>query len=255
MIRVLRPVYRVGFPLEVRGVEDYFAVHMKRLLLAIALLSSMPLLAQDTAATAAAAEREQEIANRFTSIHNDMERLADANRVLRQEVDRLRGELSRVQDAQSRLTSKIADNANNSAEAIKTLKEKITEVDSHRESDKQAISDELKRSVANLESSVSGILKAVTNNRPARVERPAPTKPEAPVVSDTAFPYTVQKGDSPGKILARYNSNSDFKKEGQLEVTLSQLKAANPKINWSKPIVPGMKLNIPAPLDAPPKAK
>ncbi len=214
---------------------------MKRLLLASILIHSLPLFAQDSSSPASAAARHEstrETAERFSRMEDDFEAIKADNLSLREEVGKLRQELSRMRDELGKTATSVANN--NPHEDLKRLAERITEVDRKRESDKQAISEEIKRSISKLDSAIA----AAADTRPARRERaPAPT-PAVVDPSDSGFSYTVASGDSLGAIVKAYNQ--EFKKKGLKPVTLAQVKAANPNVNWDRLKV-GTKIVIPAP--------
>lgn len=217
---------------------------MKRLLLAAMLISSMPLLAQEAGAPVSAAARQEsarEAAERFSRLEADIEQLKADNISLRDEVSKLRQELSKVRDEQVKTATTVA-NAYNPHEDLKHLAEKITEVDRKRESDKAAISEEVKHSISKLESAISAA--AAVRPAPRAAEKPAPAPVDIP---DTGFSYTVAQGDSLGAIVQAYNK--EFKSKGLKTITLAQVKAANPAVNWDK-MKPGMKIVIPQPAPA-----
>jgi LysM repeat protein len=209
---------------------------MKRLLLASILICSLPLLAQEPGSPASAAARQQESVERFSRIEADLEALKADNLSLRDEVAKFKQELSRVRDEQGKTAIAVANS--NPHEDLKRLAEKINEVDRKRETDKQTISEEIKRSIGKLENAIAAEARPVTHR-----ER-APTPPPAVDSSDTGFSYTVASGDSLGAIVKAYNQ--EFKKKGLKPITFSQVKAANPNVNWDKLKV-GTKIVIPAP--------
>jgi len=123
-------------------------------------------------------------------------------------------------------------------EDLKRLAEKIEEVDRKRLEDKQAISEEIRKSMAGLERSLAG--------SGAAVHTPAPKlqlETETPAAKN-GYSYTIQDGDNLVAIVKAYNA--DFKSKGLKTISLRQAKEANPTVDWNRLLV-GQKIIIPRP--------
>ena len=190
--------------------------------------------AQDAAATNAAAIAAQQAADeRYKRMAADIEALQMDNESLKAKIVSLETKL----DA---LRQQLATAGNNTGvqEDLKRLAENIAQVDKKREEDKQAISEEIRKSIAGLERSLAGA--------------PAPTRaPAAKLQLDTPIPtvengfsYTIQEGDNLSAIVKAYNA--DFKSKGWKTITLKQAMEANPNIKWDHLRV-GQKIIIPKP--------
>jgi Skp family chaperone for outer membrane proteins len=181
------------------------------------------------AAAIAAKEGAEE---RYERMAADVQALQSANEALQTKINQITAELQELRSQQ-------AQTANNSAaqDQLKSLADKIAEVDRKRQEDKQAIAEEIRKSMTGLEKSLA------TSPPPAR----APVKPtnEAdPAAADKGFLYVVQSGDSLSVIVKTYNA--DFKSKGLKQITLKQAKDANPGVDWSRLRV-GQKIIIPRP--------
>jgi exonuclease VII large subunit len=218
---------------------------MKRvfILLAFSLsLAARCAIAQDTsptvpsapAPTAAAAIAAQEGAEeRYKRMAADMQALQMDNESLKTKIASLEQKLDD-------LRQQLAASANNSSlqDNFKRLAEKIAEVDKKREQDKQAISDEIRKSIAGLEKTMAGA------GAPVRTTSPKlPPDTETPPAGN-GFSYTIQDGDNLSAILKAYNA--DFKSKGWKPISLKQAKEANPNIDWGRLRV-GQKIIIPRP--------
>jgi LysM repeat protein len=189
-------------------------------------LSHLPLFAQDaTAASEIAAKQEAE--ERYKRLSADVESLLAANVALQKKISALDAELQKVREEQSQLRSA---NNNDTQETVKKLADAIQEVDKNRESDKKEILKEL----ANLGKKFS----AAPLSRSKPVVEPENSGP------DKGYPYTIQSGDTLLAVLADFNAQ--FKAKGMKAVTMSQVMAANPNVDWKKLKI-GQKIFIPAP--------
>ena len=185
-------------------------------------------LGQDAAGIAA----KQGADERYERMSADIQSLQTANEALLSKVSALEQEVSdlRAQQAQVATSTNLQDD-------LKELAEKIEEVDRKREEDKQAISEEIRKSIAGLEKSIGA----------AGVSHIAPQEQSPgsePVGAENGFVYTVQEGDSLLAIIKAYNK--DFKSKGLKPITLSQAMDANPKTDWNRMRV-GQKIVIPRP--------
>jgi len=196
------------------------------LLIAISLVQ-LPLRAQDSNTASAIAEK-QEAEERYKRLSADVESLLAANLALQKKISTLDAELQKVREEQQHSAKN-----NSTTETVKKLADAIQEVDRNREADKKKILDEIAK---------LGKTLAATPPRTS-------TKPT--IVAETGSgpekvfpPYIVQSGDTLGAILADYNAL--LKSKGMKTITMKQVEAANPNVDWNKLKI-GQKIFIPAP--------
>lgn len=188
--------------------------------------ASSPTTAAAVAAKEGADERYQRMAADIEALQMDNESMKARIASLEQKIDDLRQQLA------------AANNNTGVQEDLKHLAENIAAVDKKREEDKQAISEEIRKSVAGLEKSLAGA--------PAPMRAAAPKLPvDAPAPpAESGFAYTVQEGDNLSAIVKAYNT--DFKNKGWKTITLRQAMEANPNVKWDHLRV-GQKIIIPKP--------
>jgi peptidoglycan hydrolase CwlO-like protein len=182
---------------------------------------------------AAAIAAQQGAEERYKRMAADMQALQMDNESLKAKIASLE---QKIDD----LRQQLAASANNTSvqDDLKRLAEKIAEVDKKREEDKQAISDEIRKSIAGLEKTLAG------GGAPVRAPSPKlPPVAETPPTGN-GFSYTIQEGDNLSTILKAYNA--DFKSKGWKTISLKQAKEANPNIDWDRLRV-GQKIIIPRP--------
>lgn len=207
-----------------------------------------PVFSQDANQAALLAER-REAEERYTRLANSLEDLRDAyaaqtRRIqqLAQENAELRQELNRqVAAVDTRVRNNLAAAA--TREDLKTLTEKLKEVDEKREADKKLIlkaMKDLEHVVANTPApQPQVIIKEVpVPSQGSRSNRPDIAPPADGKSASTTpaldnpngyWKYSVQKGDTFLAIMQAYNAK--LKEEGKPTLTLDQLKAANPTVN------------------------
>jgi hypothetical protein len=181
------------------------------------------------AAAIAAKEGAQE---RYERMAADIQALQAANEALQTKINQLAAELQdlRNQQLQAAGNSSVQDH-------LKVLAEKIAEVDRKREEDKQAISEEIRKSMTGLEKSLAG------SPAPSHAA-PKPTAEPDPAAADKGFLYIIHSGDSLSMIVKTYNA--DFKSKGLKQITLKQAMDANPGVDWNRLRV-GQKIIVPRP--------
>lgn len=141
---------------------------------------------------------------------------------LERQVDTLRTALRQSTDSTS---TKLSDAA--TRDDLKKLANVIEEVDKKRIADRNLIIEEVKKQLADLATGLS--------------------KPREPVVEKTEgvfYPHTVEAGQYLSAILDAYNAN--FKAKGKGQITLDDIRKANPNININR-IYVGQKILIPDP--------
>jgi LysM repeat protein len=199
-------------------------------------LFALAAIGQDaTPQTSPAAEvaAKQAADERYERMATDIQALQAAN-------EALQSKLAAVSQQLADVRNQLAQSPNNLAttDDLKHLVDKIQEVDRKREDDKQAISEEIRKSISEL--------------KHALAESPPPSRastPKTPVVAEPSdnekgFVYKVQEGDSLSAIVKAYNA--DFKSKGMKTISLKQAMDANPQINWNHLLV-GQKIIIPQP--------
>jgi LysM repeat protein len=185
--------------------------------------------ASDIAAQQGAEERYKRMSADMQALQMDNESMKAKIAALEQKIDDLRQQLA----------ASANDHNSSVQEDIKRLAEKITEVDRKREEDKQAISEEIRRSIGGLEKSLSN---SGNPNRPA-ISRSAPLT-EPTTSQGGGFSYTIQEGDTLSAIRKAYNT--DFKTKGWKTLSQQQIMDANPAVDWNRLRV-GQKIVIPKP--------
>ena len=196
-------------------------------------LLGRPVLAQD-ANSAAAIAAKQSAEERYNRMAADLQSVQSDNEALHARIANLEHEMQSLRDAQA----KPADNSS-VMDAINTLAKKIQEVDQKRLEDKDAISEEIRKSMTGLEKSLGSGGGSVREATPKATATPEP--PPTPV---NGYSYTIQEGDRLDAIVHAYNT--DFKSKGLKPITLRQAMEANPKVNWNRLLV-GQKIVIPRP--------
>jgi Skp family chaperone for outer membrane proteins len=190
-----------------------------------------PSAAETTAARQGADER-------YERISADVQALQTANEELQNKINGLEEEIRKLHEEQSHSGDHAA-----TSDDIKQLASKIEEVDRKREEDKTAITDEVRNTIAGLEKTLGSSPGPVT---PARTAPSHPRPTEPPPNVENGFVYPVAAGDSLGAIVKAYNA--DFKSKGMKQITMKQVREANPNLNLDKLRV-GQKIVIPRPAE------
>jgi hypothetical protein len=216
---------------------------MKQVFILLALALTLPAvcaISQDASPTAPAPTSAAGIAaqqgaeERYKRMAADMQALQMDNELLKTKIASLE---QKIDDLRQQVAA--AANSTNGQDDLKRLAEKIAEVDKKREEDKQAISDEFRKSIAGLEKTLA--------SAGAPVRMPSPKTPPDTETRPTGngFSYTIQEGDNLSAIIKAYNA--DFKSKGWKIIGLKEAKEANPNIkDWDRLRV-GQKIIIPRP--------
>ena len=181
------------------------------------------------AASVAAREAADERAKRTAA---DIEALQSANDALQAKLTAMEQEIQTLREAQTR----AADNSG-LQDTLKTLAEKIQEVDKKREADNAAISEEIRKSIGGLEKTLGN--SAPSPHNPVRT----PPGTDSPAAGK-GYSYTIQEGDSLWAIVKAYNT--DFKSKGLKAISSRQVREANPNVDWNRLRV-GQKIVVPMP--------
>ena len=192
-------------------------------------------MAQDTAGTAASIAAKQDADERYKRLAADLQAVQSDNEALHAKIAALEQVIQTLRDTQAH----AADNSG-IQDQLKHLAETIQEVDKKRLADKDAISEEIHKSMAAILKSDAGA--------PAPAH-PSGSKPVAiadnPTQSDKGgYSYTIKDGDTLGEIVKAYNK--DYKSKGVKTISLRQAMEANPNVDWARLKV-GQKIVIPRP--------
>ena len=191
-------------------------------------LAIAPLSAQEPGAAALERRHEEE---RYRVLSERIAHLSDAQDVIRRNqqklndrLDSLAAEITRMKEDYARANVNIA-----TADQLKTLVEKLQEVDRKREADKELFLKTIK-DLAKLPAPVA--------DSPA--PRTGPT--EAP---EGYWQYEVKKGNNLSMIVRDYNA--ELETQGFERLTAEQIKQANPKLSKRNYLLEGETLLIPIP--------
>jgi LysM repeat protein len=200
-----------------RGHSYFRAMKSFAQFLALALLLALafPALTQDNEAAAAAAAR-QDAEERYKRLNAAVEDLITAQAAQQKKISELAAALAALREEMTRHA-----NNNTTRDELRSLAEKVREIEKNREADKQLIVDELKK------------LAKASAARPVTVNAPVTERPEK------GYEYVVQAGDTLSSIVAAY------RKEG-IKVTTDMVLKANPKLDPNKMQI-GQKIFIPQP--------
>jgi TolA-binding protein len=185
---------------------------------------------QSTAAAIAAKDDAQE---RYERLEADLQAVQADNEDLHTKITAMEQEIDTLRQAQAR----AADNSGVQDE-LKRLADAIQEVDKKRMEDKDAIAEEIRKSIGGLEQSLGN------SAAPVHASRTKPVASEESPAAANGFVYTVHPGDRLDLIVSAYNA--DFKSKGLKTITRKQTREANPNVDWSRLRV-GQKIIIPRP--------
>jgi len=180
---------------------------------------------------AAEAAAKQAADERYERMAADIQALQAANEALGAKVTTLQQQLQDLRNQQSQAPANAA-----TSDDLKRLAGKIEEVDRKREEDKQAIAEEIRKSIGDLKHTL------VADSPASHANSPKPAAPAESPDSDKGFVYKIQEGDSLSAIVKAYNA--DFKSKGMKTITLKQAMDANPQVDWNRLRV-GQKIIIP----------
>lgn len=181
------------------------------IIVAVLILGSMPLHAQDAALT--------ERVDKLAGVLKDVIEAQDAQR---KQIEALSKNIETLRERINQSNPDVATQGD-----LRKLAEKLREVDEKRKDD-----------VALILKEIENLGKSVKASRPA--PRPENTEaPPRPAGNDKGFEYQVQQGDTLSAIVAAY-------REQGIKVTVDQILAANPGLKPTTMRL-GQKLFIPAP--------
>jgi multidrug efflux pump subunit AcrA (membrane-fusion protein) len=180
-------------------------------------------LAQDQA-NAAAIAAQQEAEERYKKLSATLDDLKEAQAEQAKRLQALEKELQRWREESTQANSRYA-----SAEDLKQLAEKVTEVDAKRQADNEKVLSALEK-----------LAKSVTAPRPTELatasSRPASVSPKT-ANAKGGYYYEVRDKDTLSGIVKAYRDQG-------IKVTLKQLMEANPTIKPTT-LKPGDKVWVP----------
>ena len=206
--------------------RSYFR-HMKKLIAFFAgatLLAGLPLFSQDSTTSAAAVAAQQDAEERYKRLNAAVEELIAAQAAQQKKFAMLTEELKSLRE-------EIVRNANNNTtrDELRTLAEKVAELDKLRQADKELILGEIKKLAK---------LPAAHPPKPA-AETKLNTEPAAG--PEKGYEYSIRDGDTLSSIVA------DYRKAG-VKVTVAAILKANPKLKPEAMKI-GQKIFIPQPTE------
>jgi hypothetical protein len=219
------------------------------------LILRLPLLGQDTTATnssnssatndpaaaAAAMAAQQGEEEKFKQINADLESLRAANQVLTDKLAAATEQLREVRAEQTRMAgdSSVPDQLKLLSQKMDILAQKIEEVDKKRLDDKDAISEEIKKSSERL---LKMLAEATAASAPKTTNHPTP--PVLAGGTTNGVSYKIKDGDTGLAILAAYNEK--LKSDGRKKISLEQIDAVNTNLDW-KHLKVGQVIMLPLP--------
>lgn len=212
------------------------------LALIFAFFSASPNFAQD-ANQAAQLAQQREAEERYNRLVSRLENMEEAYQVLTRRITALsQADAELRQETASRLTAldnkiRTGQSAAATRDDLKTLTDKLKEVDEKREADKKLILEKLKdlaTTVANTPAPTQVIVRPPERSATKVDHAPTPqdtkdTEPAPPQNPNGYWTYKVQKGDTLLAIMQAYNAQ--LREEKKPTLTLGQIKQANPTVN------------------------
>jgi uncharacterized protein YoxC len=243
---------------------------MKRLLCVGVMLASTMLLQADppsapapannpAAVLAAQAEVARALESQFKEMAQEMDLLKLQNQKLQKRINELVEEINnsnKAREEQSRTVAVLSASLDGVRANVKTLGDKIMEVDRKREADKQTVLEAVRTLEKNQESKMSAgfeRMERTVRDLNASMSRSVPTpttprrepkEPSAIEGVDKVIPYTVKKGEFLGGIVRDFNN--EYKSKGYKSLTSKMVREANPKVNFDN-LREGEKIKIPVP--------
>ena len=192
---------------------------MKRFLFSIffTALAATTLFAQD----AATQSQIDKLSGQIQDLLAGQEQQAKQLAALQKDISELRDKVNSPQ---------VNDSASSSD--LKSLAEKVQEIDKKRQADRELILDQIKQL-----GKVAGGVPVKTRTKPAVAPATTPDETAAPTMPQKGYEYTVKAGDTIGLIAKAYRDQG-------VKVTSTQILKANPGLDATKLYV-GKKVFIP----------
>jgi LysM repeat protein len=184
----------------------------------------------------ALAER-QEAEERYKRMNATLEELQASVLAQQQTIVRLTEELRNTREDLNRVISSSKDAA--TQESIKKLAEAIEKVDEKRLADNKNVTTRFNEAMREIQKTLANrpLPRVPTEPTPPIGKQEPTTKTNTPPPTEAGYEYTIRSGDTLSGLVAKLNRDGH-------KVTQTQLKEANPTVNWNKLIV-GRKLFIP----------
>lgn len=200
---------------------------------------------------AAQAETARATDEKFKIMAQDIETLNQRNQQLEKRINELIDEINKVREEHAKSMSSL--NQGSIRQDVKTLGEKIVEVDRKREADKQAVLVEVHRSTAKTDAAIERLGRdlsatpapraTATPHASTKVKEP-PKEPSTPTATGKGILYTVKPGETLKTIVRDFNA--EHKSDGLKPLTQKMVMQANPKVNWAK-LPKNQQIKIPIP--------
>jgi LysM repeat protein len=209
--------------------ERFYFRGMKRFALLFAgatILAGQPLLSQDTApaaVTAAEAAAQQDAEERYKRLNAAVEDLIAAQAAQQKKFLLLAEDLKSLREEMTRNAGN-----NSTRDDLRTLAEKVAELDKQRQADKELILGEIKK-----------LAKVPVASPRGAGSEPKPHAEPKPDLPSKGAEYTVRDGDTLSTIIANY-------RKAGVKVTRDMVMKANPKLDPNQIFV-GQKIFIPVP--------
>ncbi len=210
--------------------------------------------AQDASSRAAAIAAQQEAAERDRLLNNSIQDLQRTVANQQSEINRLKSRNEDLVHQMNEMNVKFREALGSTVtqKQLERLVDSLKEVDRNRIADRNLFIEQIKQ-IKEIASKPAAPPIVVTNFVRTRYEPPIEKEKEKEKEEDQIpsnpngyYSYTVKKGDYLSTIVAAYNA--EFKKDGKPQITIDQVKKANPGMNPNN-IPVGRNLKIPIPSD------
>jgi hypothetical protein len=182
----------------------------------------------------------------FRRLQGEVADLRDAKSADQRRISELSRKVEQLQSAlrsaEERTTMKLGDTI--TREDLKKVLDRVTEVDEKRENDRKVILEEFDKLAKTLSkpSIADNSRTRRQNSREPEKEKETEKEPEA--FEGTVYPHKVEPNQTVSQIIEWWNTS--LKKEGLPAVTYSQVKKANPKLDFNR-IRVGQEILLPVP--------
>jgi len=191
----------------------------------ISLLVLLALLSASLAPAQESATQQQ-----IDKLSGQIQDLTDTVENQRKHIDALEKEIADLRD---KVNTPVVNDYANRAE-LKSLAEQVQEIDRKRKEDSEMIADKIQNLV---KIATAPPPEAPPHRISSTTSKPRVVEPAASDIPEKGYEYEIKPGDNLGLILKACRDKG-------VKITLSQLKAANPKMNPDV-LIPGRKIFIP----------
>ena len=173
--------------------------------------------------------QESATQQQIDKLSGQIQDLTDTIENQRKHIDALEKEIADLRD---KVNTPVVNDYANRAE-LKSLAEQVQEIDRKRKEDSEMIADQIQKLVKIATTPPPEI----TPRRNSSPTTPRVEEPTASNIPEKGYEYEIKPGDNLGLILKACRDKG-------VKISLSQLKAANPKMNPDV-LIPGRKIFIP----------